>query len=306
MNKIIVKILCGILLIMLATSCEKEGKLSKKCKIDTVTSHTSVYRDGQLMYRYGDQQMQQWFWDDDELYRIDYTEDEATYSEIVFTDKKGRISGTRIDAYRIVSRFVYDGRWLDSVIVSIGGTEAYSYAFTHEDRHIVRIDLNVASPAVDEKLLAMNPLRLLPTFGINVGCLASVSAKGFDTSCDAVYTLEWDHDNVSLLTLTQNGVTTEYRYTYDENRNPYRQCFSYYAFSSGELGLDFLSENNIVTVKTPFDGNPNYTFRYTYTYNDDKLPATSYMSYIYHDINNTSLEQSEYRVEETRTYNYCE
>ncbi len=305
MKKSVTKILFATLLLTLATSCEKEGKLSKKSKIDTVTSHTSVYRDGQLMYRYGDQQMQKWFWDDNELYRIDYTEDEATYSEIVFTDKKGRISGTRIDAYRVISRFVYDGRWLDSVIVNINGQLAYSYAFTHEDKHISRINMHVGSTAA-EKALTLSPLHLLPTFGINVGPMATVAAKAVESGLDAVYTLEWDHDNVSVLHLAQGDAVTDYRYTYDDNRNPYCQCLSYFELSNSTLGLDFLSENNVVTVTTPFDGNPNYTYRYTYTYNDHKLPATSYLAYTYHDINNTSLEQSEYRVEETRAYTYCE
>lgn len=302
--------LAALVVVALLSSCEKEGKLSKRIQLDTVTMKKTVYLNGQEMYQISEQRTQQWFWEGNNLFRIDYTEDESSYSELIFTQHH-RIVKTQIDAYGIVSTFCYDGRRLDTIHVSVRGLPAYCCIFTHDDNKISSMLIHPYSTAADSTAMAKGPLHLLPLMGVDIpqqivdrqidhiARLSDAKSAG-----DVLYEYRWNKDNVASMKVTYaDGTAEDYIYEYDENKNPYRQCFTYYECNDGDGLFDVLSENNILSITTYYDRQSNYKFNYTYTY-DDKLPVTSQLVYTYHAFNNQDLEESVFTVKEERTYSY--
>lgn len=299
--------LCALAVLCMTSSCQKEGRLSKKAKLSTVMMQKTVFCDGQELYHVGEQRTQQWFWDGNNLFRIDYTEDESSYSEIIFSEHR-RIEQTRVDAYGLVSLFYYDGRYLDSIRVSAHGNPAYSCIFSHEDGKVSSMIIHPYGSTADTTALTKGPLQLLPMVGVSLPqCVideqvAHMASKG-KSQGDVEYAYQWNKNNVSSMVVTYaDGTKEQYSYTYDENRNPYYQCLTYYE-GNAEGGLtNILSKNNVLTIVNR-SGNRQSEYQYTYTY-DGSLPMASLLEYSYQAMNNQTLETSVYTVKEHRTYTY--
>lgn len=281
--------------------CAKEGDISARHKINTVYEERTVYCDGTPYYTLPQEKVQQWHWDGNELYRIDYTEDDAVYSENIFYNRRGQINRTTVPAHKIETAIVYDGRFIDSILVSVSGRLYCTYAFTHDKKKITQIVKHTVGGGDATKMPSLLPdlmvESLLPTVVTGDG---DPYAK---SNGDIIYTLTWEGKNVSRMTLRDDNTTHTFTYTYDEAVNPYQECYTYYETNNIGSELLVVSRNNIKTLTTVFDGNTNYVFHYDYVY-DGELPTSRTADYTYHAMNNQTWNDAEYRVVEKRSMTY--
>ncbi len=297
-----------LLVTLFAVSCQhKDGAPDHRKRIQAVYSESAVSYDDVPFYNIDRHKVQEWKWDGNELYRIDYCEDVTTYSENIFYDRRHRISRTTVPAYGLRSEFAYKGRKLDTIYVYQNDQLSYLLLFTHADRHITSITQHFfATPS--EKALAHNPLHI-----INEQLFDQIPrSKG---TSDVVYSLEWNKGNVKSIKTTIDGESTLMRFTYDDKRNPLHDLFLLYelqddepgtaSLQDGQANLLMLSENNILTLTRAFNNDPNYQFNYSYTYND-KYPETRTVRYQFTRMNNESFQDQTVSVVEKRYYEYLD
>ena len=289
-----------IILIATAFSAcsHKDGKPDTRQRLQAIYAYTEATFDNQPYYTTDRLKVQEWFWDGKEVYRIDYSEDLSTYSENIFYDNHHRILRTTIPAKGLRSEFAYEGRQLASIEVYLHDVLNYTLTFTHDHGHIVSI---LQENASSKTRVDYNPLHLL--MGDVLPSLPS--AKGGTVEL----TLEWDDDNLVAI---NNGDYTM-RLTYDDQRNPLLDLYTLYelqddepgtlSLQDGQANLAMLSANNPLTLSRPFDGNPDYTFHYQYTY-EGRYPATRQLTYTYTSMNDTTFAPATIAVKEIREYQY--
>lgn len=247
-----------IALLFLASCTHKDGELDSRQRLSVVLSATRAELDGEPYYELRQDECQQWHWDGNELYRIDYSESEATFSENFYYDSKGRIERTTVPAYGMSAHFTYDGRKLSRI-------------------SILKDDL---------------PYRTL-TFTHASNAISSVRQQDEASGQVVEYQLQWADDNVASLTTLREGQTTTVAYTYDNQRNPYRDLYSLF-FLQDDFNPIMLCRNN------PLSANDHL---YTYTY-QGHYPSTSIHTYSRTVLNTTTFSDAFLSVIEERNYAY--
>lgn len=260
-------ILIVISLLTLTACHHKDGELDSRRHLEYVFASSSAVEDGVTLYDYPLHQVQAWIWDKDELYRIDYTENETTFSENLFYDSKHRLMRTTVPAYGLRSELCYAGRDLEAIHVYEDDGLQFSYLFTHEK-----------------------------------GLITSVQQNFYDGRPGVTYTLRWSHDNVTYVKRVCGSESEEMRYSYDDQRNPQRDLYCLFALHE-EFDPVMMSKNNVVEKVCAFEGNPSYTFTYTYEY-DGRYPITRHVTYTRTSMNHITFEPSTVTVSETRAYQY--
>lgn len=297
----LLRCVASVVALFTVVGCAKEGDISARHKINTVHEERTVYCDGTPYYTLPQEKVQQWHWDGNELYRIDYTEDDAVYSENIFYNRRGQISRTTVPAHKIETVIVYDGRFIDSILVSVSGRLYCTYAFTHDKKKITQIVKHTVGGGDATKMPSLLPDLMIESILPKV--VTGDGAPYAKSNGDIIYTLTWEGKNVSCMTLRDDNTTRTFTYTYDEAVNPYQECYSYYETNNIGSELLVVSRNNIKTLTTVFDGNANYVFHYDYVY-DGKLPTSRTADYTYHAMNNQTWNDAEYRVVEKRSMTY--
>lgn len=304
-------------------SCQnKDGKIDSRQKINEIYAETSVSTGGVPSYSLDRHLVQRWMWDGDELYCIEYHENFSTYTENMFYDRRHRICRTTVPAHGLRSEFVYHKRQLESIEVYTHDVLTYTLRFTHNDGHITSIAQEFASTNISEKALQLNPLHLLAATEVceviqadNRQKIEAMRKSTYKGGRNVTYSLEWDDDNLASVTTDSPDGQSTMSFTYDNMRNPIKECYTMYemlddepgaaSLQDGQTNLLMLSENNILTLTRPFDNNDKFTFNYTYTY-EGKYPATRKLEYEYHSMDNETYEETVIGVKETREFIYAE
>lgn len=255
--------------LLLLASCAKEGKPTHKHKIAQIYSgKTVVYTEsGVPAYTLSRQLVEEWQWDGNELFRIDYSEDDATYSENFFYNWRHQIVRTTVPAYDLESQFLYSQGHLMKIDVTLKGQALYSIEFIRDKKHVTQIEL-VGS--VDEAS-ALHPRLLSHSVGPDVAQAISQSlAHNPSSKSETHLALTWLDDDLAEIS---DGQGHTIRYTYGTQANPLRQLYSLYALDNevGNLDLSLLSKHVLAQKEETLAGKTSST---TYQFVGDKYPTS--------------------------------
>lgn len=296
---------------VLASSCSKrEGVLDKKNKIDNIYAVENRYFDDQLYNSIENYLAEEWNWDGNELYRIDYHSDHP-YSENFFYGSHRRLERTTVPAYDIRSEFFYDGRQLEHIDI-FQNDEPYMTVSLLHDEQLYEIDCQYHQTHIDTASAALlrhiSPLAFLlgaqvaaQLEGDNLVRLADLQRRGAK-SLSTRYVLTWSDNNVTSIDCIDADGTRHIALTYDDKTNPYCQLFGYRELTDPLFGFEMLSENNITSIRMPYLNNKNQLFTYRYEYQDD-CPSKRTLTYSYPTVNNT-FDSVMFKYEKIETINY--
>ncbi len=294
---------------MLCVSCgPKEGVIAKDYKIDLIMAQDSHYVNDAPYFSTGDYVEQDWNWDGDEMYRIDYHGGEHPYQESFFHEGN-RIVRTTVPAYNIRVEYFYGTRQLEHIEV-YASDELYSYmAFVHDGQTLTDIvchyfEVSDTNNAVLDRM--SNPLRVLVGDEV-AGCLeqnVAVGAKGAKDGTKSVrYKLSWNGDNPTRITCTDAEGEKVIYLTYEETDNPFYQLYGFRGLTDPIFGFGMLSRNNIRTIRMPYNRNKNQLFTYSYEYDGDAV-AKRTLTYSYPSIEALTLDSVMYKVVRTERFSY--
>ena len=293
------------------TSCsDKEGDFSPKEKISkiyTSSMYSSWYPDidGEMI-TYGDTMdrvlSESGTWDGKQLSsitRYNYF-DNYQYSEVVtFTYDGKQIS--RIDEEGMYSLITYNGKKLDKIeIYDALGTLEEAYTFTYDGKKISSIAMASTYNKMDKKapsfLSTLIAREIFPEPKSIQRCIAEVRKSGAKETVTA--NLTWDGDNISSISVAQDGATATLSFTYDNKKNPYQHLL-YNVYGSEDMNC--FNENNITKCIISYSEN-GYTSsseeNYTYQY-DGKWPTerTCNESFQYEEGGYSSSETTYFEYE---------
>lgn len=298
----------AIALCLFSSCSKKEGSLDRKQRIDFVSAVENHYENNALTYAIDNYTAEDWHWDGKKMYRIDYGGDHQ-YSENFFFDNHNRILRTTIPAYNIRNEFFYDGRQLERIEVFYKDEHYSTMSFVHDGKELTEIECSYLSDIEpDNPILAKksSPLSLL--FGNKVGELFSntycKTVRNGKSNASVHYSLLWNEDNVTTIVYNDGENTYNIEVTYDDKRNPYNQLYGFREFSDPIFGFRMLSENNVTSIRMPYDGK-NQTFTYSYEYDGD-YPSKRTLSYSYKSVNFYTLDSVMYKYEKAETFNYLD
>lgn len=287
---------------MLFVSCHKEGDLLNRCRINEIYSEREVYCDGNLLYTLPNNLVERWFWDGNELYRIDYYEDEDTYSENFFYNNRHQIVSTTVPAYDMYSEIAYDGKKLDHIDIYIGNRLCSNLSFSHNKGHISHAVVNTygdtKSPQLVRSVCHLSSLILNPDVAQLLASRLSQPSKG-SVELDFV----WDKDNlVSMRDASGSGIT----YAYDpEGRNPFFNLLSLYELDNNVMEMEFrLLSRNLISRRTLFEGHDSTVTTWSYQYNNSNYPQVSFSECSVPGVNYDTWDVAVYTTKDRRTYYY--
>ena len=307
--------LAGLLIVaLLASSCSKrEGVIYKKNKIDNIYAVENRYFDNQLFNSIENYLEEDWHWDGDELYRIDYRSDHP-YSENFFYGSHRRLERTTVPAYDIRSEFFYDGRQLDHIDIFRNDNPYMTLTLLHDDDRLYEIDCLYHQTTADTASVALLPHTCPLAFLLGRQMAAQLEADNRTRLRDMQmrgaksntirYLLTWSDDNVTAIDCIDDNGTRRIALTYDDKINPYRQLFGYRELTDPLFGFEMLSENNITSIRMPYLFNQNQLFTYRYEYEDD-CPSKRTLTYSYPAVNNT-FDSVMFKYEKIETFQYLQ
>lgn len=299
----------------LLVSCNhKDGAIEHHQRLHTVYAQSLILQDATTYSETPNHKVQEWQWDGKLPYRIDYIEDEHTYSENLYFDNRNRLSSTTIPVYGYRTQFTYNKRELECIEVFQNDVLLYTLTFSHIKKHISSIHQEFA-PGGTKAKLNHSPLDLLcdPSVAQFVTSVGNQPKSKGNTAVD--YNLVWENDNLIQFTAHLSDTTYTMTFTYDNYRNPIRDCYTYFEMEDHEAGIDALqdgllnpfmiSKNNILTCTRNFKNNPEFTFYYSYQY-EGKYPISQKLTYEYTSLNTVTIQDCIMKVEETRTFDYLD
>lgn len=287
MNKYHIFVIALTLVFLLSGCSKKEGSISHREKIQTVTADEHHYQDDQLYYSLEEYVEEAWNWDGNELYRIDY-QGQYSYSENFFYDRKNRLKSTTVPAYGIRREFFYSGKELDHIDTYKDMRLVGRMSFTHTDGVLTEI-------AVDRWLTddADSVVDFIMRKSLGAWCSKSASCR---------YQLQWNENDVVRIDCQGADTTYSISLTYDKKNNPYHQLFGYQELNDPIFGFEMLSQHNVETIHMPFGKIKDQLFSFQYKY-DGNYPAERTLTYKYNTVSNT-FDSVEYKVVKKEKYTY--
>lgn len=313
MMNLIKKTIIATILLSTAFSCgKKEGAPDTRSRINNIYSSERYTMGDVVLFEDQEHLSQQWFWDDDELYRIDYHEN-APYSENFFYDGD-QIIRTTIPAYKLRNDFAYDGRRLSSIHTYRADTLIYTVKVSHDGKKLTAIDIHYEQNLSDkgyglEMMPTMHPLRLLTGDAIahmvaDDACRLSRQRKATNNAeQDIRYEFTWKDDDVVAVDAIAASETWHATLTYDNKNNPYSQLFGYHLGHEAVWGFMMMSEHNVLTLTRPYENSNDQLFTYTYSYDGD-YPSQCTLAYSYLAPHNQTFEEVSYTVVRKERYEY--
>jgi len=300
----ILAIVFPLMLLMLTSCTRKEGVVDHQQRIDQIYASEKASLDGQLLYEYDNLLAEQWNWDGNELYRIDY-QFSTTYSENIFYDSRNRIVRTTIPAYRQRNDFRYDGRQLSGIDCYEADSLVSTLVFVHDGKVLTEVQrYDYGSSAAK----GLNPLRQL--LGADIASAIEVGAQRHRAQTKGEATVrtdfhfEWDDDdNVSRVSYNDGTQTQQIVLTYDEMNNPYSELYTNFMMEESLFGFAMMSRHNIVTMRMPYELQSDLLFTYTYQYEDD-YPTMRHLHYSYSSMSETDWTEALYEYDKTEVYSY--
>lgn len=303
-------IILSAVVILFAGCGKKEGAIDHRQKIDYVTAIENRYSgvENTLYYSTGEYTSEKWNWDGNEMYRIDYG-GYNPYSENFYFDGRGRIMRTTVPAYRIRRDFFYDGRKLDKIECYVDDELFSNTSYLHGDGGLYEIVCTYYDTGEEKKKSVCpiaNPLYVILGHEISDAvsqeiCRLSSSDKG--SNSEVRYKLSWNDNNLTYIQCVTNEGTVDISITYDDKRNPYRQLYGYRESDDELFGFKMMSENNILTIRMPYENRGMTLFSYDYLY-DGKYPSQRRLSYSYEILNENTWDSVTVTFEKVENFYY--
>lgn len=307
-----VLLLAALMFTATFSSClkDKEGEFQPKEKI------SRIYHD----YGYGDGKSlsERWIWDEKQLKSIDhYDEGELDFTEEFTYNKKGQIE--RVDCYLYGESMEYkydDKDKLSKITYYEGSSIEFELSFTHDGNHVSKIEYMEFSKGKNYNCLmakGFNPLNLILPQEPAEKIKSAVMKKPADSKSDmATIELAWEKDNVKDIKMYIGTYKYTYTMEYDSYLNPYTGFYNSFYFVENLIypedygysgGFFSYSKNNITNMKYDEDGDIE-TYRYSYTYNDNKYPSVKRYTYTYEEFNYETYEWEELTRTKSTYYEY--
>ena len=300
-----------------AWSCRKEGSLVKREKIDFVTTEETIYIGDAIYYHYDKHVSEQWNWDGNELYRVDYRGDK-TYSELFYYDNRNRIRRTSIPAHRIVNEFYYDGRMLERIESYKNDTLFCTTSFVHTDGRMTGMKVRYAYEGKSQMCANDSPLKYLVGKEMSDVLCGSVArsdvsnveqtaafTKSGKGNANIEYTFLWQNNNVTRINCFSGDENWIILLEYDDKVNPYNQLFGYNKMNEGIFGFEMLSKNNITAITMPYRFDENQRFTYMYDY-EGSFPSRKVLSFSYMALEEVNWQEVVYSHHYIYEYHYKE
>ncbi len=295
-----------ISLVALAACEPQEGVVDHRQRIDQIYASEKATLGNHTLYEFDNLLAEQWNWDGDVLYRIDY-QFSTTYSENIFYDSRNRIVRTTVPAYRQQNLFFYDGRHLSHIDCFVADSMVASWVFVHDENVLTKVQ-HIDYHQPDDKRQICNPLSRL--MGVDIASAMTVGAqfrraqtKG-DGAVSTDFLFEWDaNDNVSRITYNDGAQTQHIDLTYDDKHNPYSELYTNYMMEETIFGFTMMSKHNILTMRMPYGLRTDQLFTYTYQYQDD-YPVSRHLHYSYTAVDATDWSEALYDYNKTENYSY--
>ncbi|MBP5189512.1 MAG: hypothetical protein J6031_01195 [Bacteroidales bacterium] len=310
MKSLIIKVMmCTVLLVVVACG-KREGVIVKKYKIDEVMAFEKHYYNDALFHSVDSYVEEDWHWDGKEMYRIDYRSDHP-YSENFFYGSHGRLERTTVPAYGISSEFHYDGRMLEHIDFYQDEKPLMTVSVVHGEKKIEEIDCQYYNLDTNAVVKCCNPLASLLGNEVASNLEKENAQRRLEQhkrgvkSLNMRYVLSWSDDNVTAIKCIDADGTRNIAISYDDKNNPYNQLYGYRELSDPLFGFEMLSENNILTIRMPYQRNKNQLFTYRYEY-DGKCPTRRTLTYSYPTISVTTLDSVMFRYEKVETFVYVD
>lgn len=289
-------IILSLACLSLLAACSKEGAPQKKGRIDQIFAEKQVLMDGVEQYTLPLRLVEQWNWEGNELYRIDYYEDQATYSENFFYNWRHQIVRTTVPAYDLESELSYDGRLLTCLSIRWEGTEMLRYDLEHDKKgHVSCIRLWAASLASNEAF-SLAQRRL----GLDLGpdCAHLLASKSAGEVSE--YHLSWDHDDLVLIEWADNRC----QFSYSQLKNPFHQLYSLYLLDNNLLNLDLtMMSEHCLTLKDEKSDTRTRQTSFNFQMGSHDLPSECRSEYSYQGFD-SDFNIVSFTVRERRQYLY--
>ncbi|MBR6048663.1 MAG: hypothetical protein IKP83_00690 [Bacteroidales bacterium] len=273
--------------VMLLAACNKDGVYNPSKKISRVYaastySYTSSYgSDSEATPKH---LTEFWHWDGNKLISLDYYTSNGAIDETYNFTYDGK-QLTRIDcyAYNYYVEFTYDGSKLSKYDVYEAGALVRSLTCTYDGGKLAKVDIMTTNKGTkNEKTIA----REANIMGLIMPCFdkeAYVKNVATKAAQNITINYTWDGKNISQQEQIAGAERAVYKYTYDENTNPYQ------GFLLEDATL-FSSKNNIISQVATYtdpDGTETDQVSYSYTY-DGKWPTMRTYTRTYNEENYSS------------------
>ena len=286
MKKFIFLLIVTTILAFGVNSCQKDkdGIYNPKDKISKVHAEGKWYEDGELYLNISKQVYQTWNWKKNKLESIVMQNGTLTY-----TYQGKQVS--KISAGVASMNFHYDGADLTEIeLQNISYSMWIKVLERDADRHITKLRYEVPTIEIksfEEYKTNFSEIKDLINLGFS-NQMADILDKNLERqykthqtkgTSNVDFTFIYTGDNVTKITVNQDGTTENYHYTYDNKTNPYYQFHSRYTEQAGirpsPLGF---SKNNILSYYAA--SNPNFIYKNTYTYDGERIATWSYREYL--------------------------
>lgn len=284
-------IMMALVLVFVASSCQKEGIYNPKKKIERITREY-IYTDenSSTSEKYVSQI---WKWDGNLL------------NSITFYAADGDVNGTETynyDGKRLASIdcgydekyvFNYDGNKISRIDYFDNNTLESQYVFIHDGSKISQIDVTFYDNDAKKAVLPTALLNFVMPGNAEVAreMTAKINQK-IDVKADSYsysWKIEWNGNNISKMTIDYGVARYVNEFSYDSKKNPYFGLFDFEVVGPYE----FASQNNVITYTETEDDDITVTnFYYTY---DGSYPTCQAYDRVYTESSCTIKYHYEYK-----------
>lgn len=288
-------ILALIVLGLSIISCTKEGSYRPGEKISQISVQRRPGTDPILF--------EKWSWDGKYLARIEHcdTLGKFTYSENFLYDDSHRVIRVTDPENNEEMRFSYDGKKLAKVEYYVDGLLECLGVVTHSGKNVTSVRYSYYG-YYDDPVTPDNPadpnepftpddttyskgashmgagrhlgfFSLLPyEVRMSLAARAVTHPKSVITDRPDSIAIEWSGSNISRISVVSTFGNSEYTFSYDDLKNPFRNCLTFDVFFPSGPTAEGLNANNIVRSSVSKAGADPIVTTYTYTY-DGKFPT---------------------------------
>lgn len=255
MKKTFVSLLAIFAVIIVFTSCTKEGQYMPSKKISEIV-YVHSHKVGDLVV--STTESEKWTWNGKMLSYIDYynADGDRTSTALFRYDNDNRLEEIEGGIYNV--KYDYENNHIDDVeVVDVStGKEVQKIEFSYKSGKVATIDVTTYD-AKGAASCIINPLRFILPDNVAEMVTSQSAEKGTTR-----YTLTWTGKNITELSAPGCSV----KWTYDNNTNPFKGFFNM------DLHFDQIySANNVVRQDLTLDGKST-TIEFDYVY-DGKYPT---------------------------------
>ncbi len=274
LTKTVVMLTAAAVVMIVAASCEKSnGVYSPKKKINKVYREASIQNlDDPSEVSVQDKFLyENWTWSDGLVQQIDhYDGSNSVWTEAFTYDEHERVLKIEDAVWYETLTFEYQDGRISTSKLSYDGMLSEEWSFSYENGRLVRADGKCYYDDYKGKR-HLSPLSSLGFDGMTNDALTEAvgrcksAAKGIET--EFTIQLEWDKDNISMMSVVSEEFSGTIRFEYDQYKNPKR------GFNNIEnTWWAYNSANNILKMTQTY-GSESLVAEYAYEY-DNKYPVT--------------------------------